>query len=342
MQLDTSFDFLPKAQTLSTITFDFLPKESGTVNTSFDFSAIRTATTSFDFLSVDTDGSFRGVMTTDERDALDPLFTGDSVVNIEDSEQPHHRWNGSTWIAAEKHMGSVHQGKERVFSLPTQGTWRVDLANRQYPIRYWNGTTTRFSVDASGNVSTTGNITAASVDIPGVGQQGIHIDGSTGNMSIGGYSAVFTGLTVEEQLAIDSSSFGADAILVYDSSQSSQDSNRAWIEGLGTIGTREIFGVKPLYSDTSYYSTLGYSSLSFGDGTGNGQDIALERTASAILTIYDIRHSTGITLELKERTAPSAGGTNTVRIWAEDDGGGKTRVMALFNTGAAQQIAIQP
>jgi hypothetical protein len=47
-------------------------------------------------------------------------------------------------------------------------------------------------------------------------------------------------------------------------------------------------------------------------------------------------------LEMVERTAPSAPAANGVRIYAEDDGSGKTRLMALFATGAAQQIAIEP
>ena len=41
-------------------------------------------------------------------------------------------------------------------------------------------------------------------------------------------------------------------------------------------------------------------------------------------------------------TAPSAPATNSVRIYAEDNGAGKTRLMALFATGSAVQIAIEP
>jgi hypothetical protein len=47
-------------------------------------------------------------------------------------------------------------------------------------------------------------------------------------------------------------------------------------------------------------------------------------------------------LELAEMTAPGAGAANTVRIYAVDNGSGKTQLMAIFNTGAAQQLAIQP
>jgi hypothetical protein len=46
--------------------------------------------------------------------------------------------------------------------------------------------------------------------------------------------------------------------------------------------------------------------------------------------------------ELGEMTAPSAPSADAVRIYAEDDGGGKTQLMALFSTGLAQQIAIEP
>jgi hypothetical protein len=46
--------------------------------------------------------------------------------------------------------------------------------------------------------------------------------------------------------------------------------------------------------------------------------------------------------EMSEITAPAAPAANGVRIYAEDNGAGKTRLMALFSSGAAQQIAIQP
>lgn len=47
-------------------------------------------------------------------------------------------------------------------------------------------------------------------------------------------------------------------------------------------------------------------------------------------------------IEMAEQTAPSAPSSNAVRIYAEDNGAGKTRLMALFPSGVAQQIAIEP
>ena len=47
-------------------------------------------------------------------------------------------------------------------------------------------------------------------------------------------------------------------------------------------------------------------------------------------------------LTMKEMTAPAAPAANSVVIYAEDDGSGKTRLMALFPSGAAKQIEIEP
>lgn len=47
-------------------------------------------------------------------------------------------------------------------------------------------------------------------------------------------------------------------------------------------------------------------------------------------------------LELPEMSAPGSSPANTVTLYAEDNGAGKTRLMAQFPSGAAQQIAIEP
>jgi hypothetical protein len=46
--------------------------------------------------------------------------------------------------------------------------------------------------------------------------------------------------------------------------------------------------------------------------------------------------------EMSEMTAPAAPAANRVRIYAVDNGAGKTQLMAQFATGAAVQIAIEP
>lgn len=48
-------------------------------------------------------------------------------------------------------------------------------------------------------------------------------------------------------------------------------------------------------------------------------------------------------LELEELDAdPDAPAANRVRLYAKDNGAGKTGLYARFNTGAVQQVAVEP
>lgn len=47
-------------------------------------------------------------------------------------------------------------------------------------------------------------------------------------------------------------------------------------------------------------------------------------------------------VQFTEMTAPSAPAANKVILYAQDNGAGKTQLMALFSSGAAQQVAIEP
>jgi hypothetical protein len=60
--------------------------------------------------------------------------------------------------------------------------------------------------------------------------------------------------------------------------------------------------------------------------------------------ILGVRGSGGAggAISLVEMTSPAAPATNGVYIFAEDNGSGKTRLMARFATGATQQLAIEP
>lgn len=65
------------------------------------------------------------------------------------------------------------------------------------------------------------------------------------------------------------------------------------------------------------------------------------------VTNYAIHTGTGLNhfgdaIELVEQAAPAAGAANSVRLFAQDNGAGKTQLMARFATGAAQQVAIEP
>jgi hypothetical protein len=88
---------------------------------------------------------------------------------------------------------------------------------------------------------------------------------------------------------------------------------------------------------------LGWSSSATDAATAS--DVGLYRSAAGVLQVNNGTTSTtkaGAALEFIEQTAPAAPATENVRIYAEDDGAGKTRLMARFATGAAVQIAIEP
>ena len=74
---------------------------------------------------------------------------------------------------------------------------------------------------------------------------------------------------------------------------------------------------------------------------GSGVDAGFARVGAGVVSVTNGSTGGGALL-FTEQTAPSAPATNTVVIYAEDTGGGKTRLVARFPTGAAQVIATEP
>lgn len=108
-------------------------------------------------------------------------------------------------------------------------------------------------------------------------------------------------------------------------------------EGLGTGAQRDLD-----LQGTSVTVRIGttnrwyfYTNNHFGPAGNATQDFG-----TVTLRIRDFYQ--GGFHEMAEQTAPTAPAADRVRIYAEDNGSGKTRLMALFATGAAQQIAIEP
>ncbi len=115
------------------------------------------------------------------------------------------------------------------------------------------------------------------------------------------------------------------------------------------VGTTGLFTSVSAINGNSG-SVFGWASTSYAQVTA---DTGLARNAAGIVEVNNGTAGTWRDLKLRnllnteyhqmtEMTAPSAPATNSVRIYAEDNGSGKTRLMALFATGAAQQIAIEP
>ena len=70
-------------------------------------------------------------------------------------------------------------------------------------------------------------------------------------------------------------------------------------------------------------------------------DVGITRVASSILRICASSTSTGGSLNFIEMTAPAAPSANGVYVYGEDNGLGRTRLMAKFSTGRTSAIAIE-
>ena len=71
-------------------------------------------------------------------------------------------------------------------------------------------------------------------------------------------------------------------------------------------------------------------------------DTLLNRVGAGVVGVRGATTSAGAALNFLEQTAPSAPSANQVVVYAEDNGSGKTRLMARFATGAAQVLATEP
>lgn len=106
--------------------------------------------------------------------------------------------------------------------------------------------------------------------------------------------------------------------------------------GIRWSGNDAIIGVQVAGTGTfRQLHHVGQTHRFFVGSSGTTFAWNIEQTGSLVA-------QTGVFVGLVEMTAPAAPAANGVRIYAEDNGAGKTRLMALFPTGVAQQIAIEP
>jgi hypothetical protein len=88
-------------------------------------------------------------------------------------------------------------------------------------------------------------------------------------------------------------------------------------------------------------SAFKYGWSSGGSAFASGLDTALERAAAKFVKVTD-GSTGGGGFEFTEMAAPGAPAANKAYFYADDNGAGKTRIMARFATGAAVQVAIEP
>ena len=196
--------------------------------------------------------------------------------------------------------------------------------------------------DGSGVALYVGNGTAPGVKLGGSGVFVIDVFGAVSFGSVGVNSPdVFLRRDAANTLA-QRNGTNAQAFNIYNTFTDASNYERGfvrWSSNVLSIGT-EAAGTGSNRSVQFLTAGLArWRMLSTGDfcaGTDDTYSIgsnASDRPRNINMTGYT---------QMQEDTAPAAPAANNVRIYAEDDGAGKTRLMALFATGAAQQIAIEP
>ena len=135
---------------------------------------------------------------------------------------------------------------------------------------------------------------------------------------------------------------------------SNNGTHKASISDLGYLEVGDLAGVSTEYQSNTIeyqFNNAARSRVKLADGTGF--DVQLESisaTGNVLSTINAVDifnvNSSGVEVkagysQLNEMTAPS-GVANKATMYAEDNGAGKTKLMVIFGSGAAQQIAIEP
>jgi len=131
------------------------------------------------------------------------------------------------------------------------------------------------------------------------------------------------------------------------------------------VATAGITGTTGTFSNAVVITDNAFPQLSIRSTNSDGPTLDLfDSTASkhkfirslnSVLQVINDAHNTviwslddlgamtvGSYIEGTEQTAPAAPAANGYRIFAQDNGAGKTQLMVIFSSGAAQQLAIQP
>lgn len=152
--------------------------------------------------------------------------------------------------------------------------------------------------------------------------------GQWGSLKLGvrdaGLNTAPVGLTIAHQTTGTKSSItaGMGSSLLFNSDNTvAADENAAQISAILTTPTQAS-----LVSDLVFYARTGGAALAeVGRLTGAGSFLLGAGYA-----------------ELNEMTAPANAAANKCRLFAEDNGAGKTRLVVIFPSGAAQVIATEP
>lgn len=266
-----------------------------------------------------------------------------------------HAWN-TTATAADNYLEAIQELRPTSASTPTSTmAWGFR--------RSTDGSTGSFTdamtLSSAGALALPASSTAAAPAILLHGDTGI--SSSAGNFSLsyaGGETVRVTGnsnFVLSSAMALQWNLAGVDlsisragaAILQLGSDVNGAAVSQTFQAANGITGTDKTGG-NFTFASGKGTGAGAVSSLIFQTPTvlttgTTAQSLATRLTISSASLLATVPIVQGANYhELTEMTAPSAGASDTVRIYAVDNGGGKTQLMALFASGAAQQLAIQP
>ncbi len=188
-----------------------------------------------------------------------------------------------------------------------------------------------------------------------------YVDGTfTGRVAIGGAANVHEGVTPSLEVTTSSrvkrlsglSFFGDNdegPIFVLAKSRSAVAGTLVFPEGGDSLGRIDFEGANPAAPRFDIGAQI--DAIAGSKWTATNRETSLEFSVVApgvnnLGVALTIQSDSGLKLarylQMAEIAAPSAPPANGGRLFLEDNGSGKTRLMIIFATGVAQQVAIQP
>lgn len=179
-----------------------------------------------------------------------------------------------------------------------------------------------FRVDRMGNVGTTGGLHVAT---------GMRWDDAAMTQAVWiDPSDNMVGLIITNPETTESATWDKDFLIVRNVRGTEEDYFKVTATGF-VQGRREITARVGAATRTAIGDTYGFAGIAMGDLA----DTALYRADAGIVGVANVFH-------FAEQADPAAGAANSARLYARDNGSGKTQLCVRFNTGAIQVIATQP
>jgi hypothetical protein len=269
----------------------------------------------------------------DAADATGAVGNGDLTLRAYRTPQIHISANNSSGVFYGLNIELNNNIYAGLLLNLSSGEVKIGALAATYFPTFYSNNVERMRIDTAGNVGIGTTAPSSKLHVAGNSSPAIAIENTiaTGYSELLFKNTVATGSSIFLNGSTQTGYGGANSLNVYTSN------------GPLAFHTASVTNAISLAQSGDFKvdkKILGNNGINIGN-TANNYDRAIIANSGGGLAITN-GGSAGESLQFTEMTAPAAPAANQVRIYAEDDGTGKTRLMALFATGVAQQIAIQP